>query len=112
MNIKKIRQNFGLTQVQFAEKLGVSFATVNRWENKRYRPSKSAQNLISLISKKPSNLTQLISDKATEYVESLSDRHKPTNLNERELAEFILNEFLQWLGAEGPIQSGFGWKYI
>ncbi|MEP0812637.1 helix-turn-helix transcriptional regulator [Coleofasciculus sp. FACHB-SPT9] len=27
-----------MTQAQFAEKLGVSFQSVNRWENKRTKP--------------------------------------------------------------------------
>jgi len=37
--IKTLRVKFGLTQVGFAEILGVSFATVNRWENGQSRPS-------------------------------------------------------------------------
>jgi len=37
--IKKLRAVLGLTQQVLAEKLGVSFATVNRWENGQTRPS-------------------------------------------------------------------------
>jgi superfamily II DNA or RNA helicase len=37
--IKKLRADLGLTQQALAEKLGVSFATVNRWENGQTRPS-------------------------------------------------------------------------
>ena len=33
--IKGIREYLGLSQADFAEKLGVTFATVNRWENHR-----------------------------------------------------------------------------
>jgi SNF2 family DNA or RNA helicase len=36
--IKNLRGRLGLTQTQLAEKLGVSFASVNRWENKQARP--------------------------------------------------------------------------
>ena len=36
--IKKLRKAMGLTQHQFAEKLGVSFAAVNRWEKGRNEP--------------------------------------------------------------------------
>ena len=43
MDIKSIRKKLSLTQTQFARQLGVSFATVNRWENKRHIPSKLAQ---------------------------------------------------------------------
>ncbi|MBP3936638.1 MAG: DUF3990 domain-containing protein [Clostridia bacterium] len=41
--IKHIRDYLGLSQADFAEKLGVNFATVNRWENGRAIPTKLAQ---------------------------------------------------------------------
>lgn len=41
--IKKIRQFAGLSQQEFGEKLGVTFATVNRWENGRATPNRLAQ---------------------------------------------------------------------
>jgi transcriptional regulator with XRE-family HTH domain len=41
--IKSIRDYMGLSQADFAEKLGVNFATVNRWENGRAVPNKLAQ---------------------------------------------------------------------
>ena len=37
--IKQIRFDALLTQREFAEKIGVSFATVNRWENGHNVPS-------------------------------------------------------------------------
>ncbi|MDE0301137.1 MAG: helicase-related protein [Candidatus Poribacteria bacterium] len=40
--IKDIRETKGLTQTKFAELVGVSFATVNRWENRQSRPNKLA----------------------------------------------------------------------
>ena len=39
MLIKEIRMRTGLTQEKLAAKLGVTFPTVNRWENGRTRPS-------------------------------------------------------------------------
>ena len=41
--VKQIRDYLGLSQADFAEKLGVNFATVNRWENGRAVPTKLAQ---------------------------------------------------------------------
>ena len=41
--IKSIRDYLGLSQADFAEKQGVNFATVNRWENGRAIPTKLAQ---------------------------------------------------------------------
>jgi putative transcriptional regulator len=41
--IKEIRRQLGLSQEDLAHALGVSFATVNRWENGKTAPSKLAQ---------------------------------------------------------------------
>jgi DNA-binding XRE family transcriptional regulator len=48
--IRKLRGRLGLTQTQLAETLGVSFATVNRWENEQSRPSQLAWNRIAEMS--------------------------------------------------------------
>jgi len=37
--IREIRDRTGLTQEKFAAKLGVTFPTINRWENGRAKPS-------------------------------------------------------------------------
>lgn len=37
--IRELRRSLSLTQQQFAERLGVSFVTLNRWENGQSRPS-------------------------------------------------------------------------
>lgn len=44
--IKKIRSYINMNQTEFAERLNVTFATVNRWENGRVLPNKIAQNKI------------------------------------------------------------------
>jgi superfamily II DNA or RNA helicase/DNA-binding XRE family transcriptional regulator len=40
--IRAVREALGLTQARMAELMGVSFASVNRWENEQSRPSKLA----------------------------------------------------------------------
>jgi superfamily II DNA or RNA helicase/DNA-binding XRE family transcriptional regulator len=42
--IKQLRARLGLTQAMLAERLGVSFPTVNRWENQKTIPSQLAWN--------------------------------------------------------------------
>ena len=44
--LKQIRAFLNMSQVEFAEHLSVSFATVNRWENGRAVPNKLAQSRI------------------------------------------------------------------
>ncbi len=36
--VKRLRERMGLTQEQFALAVGVTFSTVNQWENGRRRP--------------------------------------------------------------------------
>jgi transcriptional regulator with XRE-family HTH domain len=44
--IRELRTKIGLTQEQFAAKVGVTFSTVNRWENGRGTPSPLAKRWI------------------------------------------------------------------
>lgn len=44
--LKQIRIHLKMSQTEFAEKLNVTFATVNRWENGRAVPNKLAQSQI------------------------------------------------------------------
>ena len=44
--IRELRERTELTQEKFAAKLGVTFPTVNRWENGRAKPSPLAMNRI------------------------------------------------------------------
>lgn len=36
--VKRLRERMGLTQEQFAQELGVTFSTVNQWENGHRHP--------------------------------------------------------------------------
>jgi DNA-binding transcriptional regulator YiaG len=49
VRIKELRDQLRLTQEAMAETLGVSFATVNRWENGWTVPSKLALRQIDLL---------------------------------------------------------------
>ena len=41
--MKEVRRQLALSQEDLARELGVSFATVNRWENEKSKPSKLAK---------------------------------------------------------------------
>lgn len=45
MNLIALRKKLGLTQAEMARRLGVSFVTVNRWENGHHAPSPLAWQL-------------------------------------------------------------------
>lgn len=41
--VKYVRTKLNLSQEELAHELGVSFATINRWENGSYNPSRLAK---------------------------------------------------------------------
>ena len=47
--LRAIRASLDLTQKQLAERLGVTFATVNRWEGGATRPQKAAREAIAAL---------------------------------------------------------------
>ena len=50
--IKRVRQNNMLSQEEMARELGVSFATVNRWETGKAKPTYRTLRLIDEFCKK------------------------------------------------------------
>ena len=47
--LRTIRSHLDLTQEQLAERLGVSFASINRWEGGAIKPQKAAQETIAAL---------------------------------------------------------------
>lgn len=47
--VRELRELTGLTQEKFAARLGVTFPTVNRWENNRAKPSPLAMEKIEAL---------------------------------------------------------------
>ncbi|HEY9697615.1 MAG TPA: helix-turn-helix transcriptional regulator [Trichocoleus sp.] len=60
--IRKLRHLMQLTQVQLAAELGVTYETINRWENGHIQPSplalKQIRVVIERITQSPSSLLQ------------------------------------------------------
>ncbi len=56
--IRALRQALGLTQEQLAARLGVSFPTVNRWENNHAKPSPLAMEKIEALAKRLNKTNQ------------------------------------------------------
>ena len=58
--VREIRTLTGLTQEKFAARLGVTFPTINRWENNRAKPSPLAlekiENLLDSMGEKGKGL--------------------------------------------------------
>ena len=50
--IRELRMSMNMTQENFAHEIGVTFATVNRWENGRTTPNRVAQKVLQQMEKK------------------------------------------------------------
>jgi putative transcriptional regulator len=58
--VAEARQQTGLTQIQFAEALGISKRTLQEWEQGRRAPSGAAQALIRIARKHPEVLLEAL----------------------------------------------------
>lgn len=61
IQIKELRVSLGLTQQEFAQELGVTFAAVNRWENGKAKPQPGRIKAIRALEEKllPAALTEV-----------------------------------------------------
>lgn len=50
--VKSLRKKMIMSQMEFADYLGVSFGTVNRWESDRFNPSIKAKRKLAPLFKK------------------------------------------------------------
>jgi putative transcriptional regulator len=50
--VKEVRRQLALSQEDLARELGVSYATVNRWENEQSKPSKLARAQLDMFCEK------------------------------------------------------------
>ncbi len=71
--IKQIRSHLNMSQSEFADWIGVSFATVNRWENGHAVPNKLAQTkLYEVCKEKEIPLYDMILDKINQAVGNIN----------------------------------------
>lgn len=82
--IRELRQMLGLTQEKFAAQLGVTFPTINRWENGHAVPSplalRQVSQLLSQLDKSPDPVLRQRSQalQAKYFAKSFNDTpHEP-----------------------------------
>ena len=68
--VRELRKRTGLTQEKFAAKLGVTFPTINRWENGRAKPSPLAMQKIE-------ELLRSMGEQGSDLLGELSTHGKP-----------------------------------
>lgn len=56
IQVKKIRKATGLTQVLFAQRIGIEIGTLRNWEQGRREPTGPAKALLTAIKNDPKNV--------------------------------------------------------
>jgi DNA-binding transcriptional regulator YiaG len=57
--VRELRLGLNMTQENFAHEIGVTFATVNRWENGRTLPNKVAQKVLKQMERKLHRMSRM-----------------------------------------------------
>jgi putative transcriptional regulator len=66
IDVRRIRQQLGLSQDEFAARFGLSVATVREWEQDRRKPEGAARVLLTVIEKEPEAVTRALVAAAAE----------------------------------------------
>ncbi len=53
VNVRELREAYGLSQTRFAALMGISVATLRNWEQGRRQPGGSARVLLQVVAKHP-----------------------------------------------------------
>ncbi|MBI1868740.1 MAG: helix-turn-helix domain-containing protein [Methylocystis sp.] len=64
IDVAAIRRSAGLSQAQFARRIGVSPATLRNWEQGRRAPEGPARVLLALLARNPRIVEQTLGDAA------------------------------------------------
>lgn len=65
VDVRRVRQGMGLSQIQFATKFGLPPATLRNWEQGRARPDAPTRVLLAVIAKHPKTVEDVLSSKAS-----------------------------------------------
>ena len=60
VDVKKIRQQLGLSQEAFAQTYGFALSAVRDWEQGRRKPERSARILLKIVEKEPQAVTRAL----------------------------------------------------
>jgi putative transcriptional regulator len=69
VDVAALRKKLGLSQTVFAERFGLSAATVRDWEQGRRFPDRTARTLLAVIAKTPGAVTSAVKSSAPRAAE-------------------------------------------
>ena len=60
LDVRRIREHYGLTQEKFARLMGISAATLRNWEQGRRKPEGAARVLLKVAAKHPEAVLDVV----------------------------------------------------
>jgi putative transcriptional regulator len=64
VDVKRIRKNVGMTQVQFAATFGIKLGTLRHWERGDREPKGAALVLLNILAKEPRTVLRILNQRA------------------------------------------------
>jgi putative transcriptional regulator len=64
VDVKRIRQNIGMTQTQFAAAFGIGLSTLRHWERGDREPKGAALVLLNMLAKEPKTVLRILNQRA------------------------------------------------
>jgi DNA-binding transcriptional regulator YiaG len=65
-DVRRIRERLGLSQAEFALRFGLELATVQNWEQARYRPDPAAQLALKMIERHTALVDEVMAGSPTD----------------------------------------------
>jgi type I restriction enzyme M protein len=87
--LRLIRANLGLSQQGLADRLGVSFATVNRWEGGMRKPQKAAADAIAALALEAAIEPELTSQEMSAQVPRYRRGAKPVDTSTKPMEQML-----------------------
>jgi DNA-binding transcriptional regulator YiaG len=60
LDVRQVRELFGISQAEFAARFGLELDTIQNWEQGRYKPDPAAQLLLRIIQMRPDVVEQAL----------------------------------------------------
>jgi len=80
-DVRKIREDYQLSQSEFATLLGISLNTLQNWEQGRRSPQGPARILLQVAAKHPDALWDVVKQNNSQFTTSIADARGRYNLN-------------------------------
>ena len=77
LQLKALRQQFGLSQLEFAQTFALSVGTIRDWEQDRVRPDRASRVLLQVIADNPNAVQQALHRTQSSESTQPSDSQRP-----------------------------------